>query len=439
MKISHVKISNVLGIDELEFSPGGFTTISGPNGTGKTSILSAIKSVTGRGHDATLLRKGAEQGEVVLVLEDGVSLRERVTADKTTRDVLKDGKPLKKPGDTLQSLTDALSVNPVEFLRAPAKDRVKVLLETMPIEVDLEHLSKISGINVAKSNAHPLALIDTVRKQVYDDRTGTNRAIKEKEATINQLTIGMPEAPGGVDGDEDSLSAEVKLADDTRATELDRINTKLLGIQQSNADKKAQLRAETQLKIDALNAELQAKIAAEDAEFERIKGLAGKQREKALQLHADTTAPLNAALAVIRANRDAAAKREQTKKVIEQMGEDKEALEADAASQTKALDAIDAYKDELLASMPIPGLTVQDGEVYLDGIAFDRVNTAKQVEVAFQIAKLRAGDLAVCCLDGLELLDAEHLAELETQAEESDMQVFITRVSERGEFAIGTK
>lgn len=61
MKIAHVKISNILGIAELEFTPAGFNEISGPNGTGKTSVLEAIKAALSTGHDATLLRKGAER------------------------------------------------------------------------------------------------------------------------------------------------------------------------------------------------------------------------------------------------------------------------------------------------------------------------------------------------------------------------------------------
>jgi hypothetical protein len=71
-------------------------------------------------------------------------------------------------------------------------------------------------------------------------------------------------------------------------------------------------------------------------------------------------------------------------------------------------------------------------------VAFDRLNTAQQVSIAFQIAKLRAGALAVCCLDGLELLDSESLGELEKQAQESGLQVFVTRVSD-DDFAIETK
>jgi DNA repair exonuclease SbcCD ATPase subunit len=71
MHISKVKITNILGIDELEFQPGQFNAFTGGNGSGKTSALEAIKAALKGGHDATLLRNGADKGEVVLVLDDG--------------------------------------------------------------------------------------------------------------------------------------------------------------------------------------------------------------------------------------------------------------------------------------------------------------------------------------------------------------------------------
>ena len=86
MQISHLTIRNILGIDELELSPQGFTQISGPNGTGKTSVLEAIKSALSAGHDATLLRHGAEKGEIVLVLDDGLEVTKTVKPSASTTD-----------------------------------------------------------------------------------------------------------------------------------------------------------------------------------------------------------------------------------------------------------------------------------------------------------------------------------------------------------------
>lgn len=438
MRIAHLKISNILGVAELEFSPGGFNEISGKNGQGKTSVLEAIKSVLEGGHDASLLRQGEEAGEIVLVLDDHTQIRKRVTEKSSPVEVVQNGQKQKRPGDLIKELTDMLSVNPVDFLRAPKKNRVQVLLDTMPIDLDAEKLSEIAGIPVhADESSNALGVIDMVRKQVFDDRTGTNRAIKEKEATINQLQLAMPDAPGGVTGSEDELRAKVEAATSQKDAELDRIRTKLDGIKSANQTKIDEIRTETQRLIDEIKAKGLAEVEAIQAEERRIEGLAGQQREKAIQSHTDTVTPINQALASIRGNREAHAKREQALETINSMEKELEGLIDDADKQTKAITAIDKYKVELLDALPIPGLEVRDGEIYRDGVQFDRLNTAQQVDIAVEIAKLRAGDLGVVCVDGLELLDKAAFEAFRDRCLESGLQLFVSRVSDQ-EFQVKT-
>lgn len=437
MKIAHVRISNILGIQELEFTPEGFTEVSGPNGAGKTSVLEAIKSAIQGGHDATLLRQGAEKGEVVLVLDDGTEIRKRVTDKSSPLEVLQDGKKVPRPTDALKALTDMLSVNPVDFLRAPKKDRVRVLLDTMPIKVDAARLEQIAGVPVEVTDENGLAAIEAVRKQVYDDRTGTNRAVKEKDATINQLRLAMPAAPGGVEGNEAELRAKVEDANQARDAEMERIREKLAGIQRDNQTKIDAIREDVQAKIDAIKAEGLAKVEAIQNEEREIERKAGAQRERTIQKHTDAIAPLNQALASITANREAHAKREQALLTVEQMEKELVDLQQDADNQTKALGEIDKYKDELLNSMPIPGLEVRDGEVFRNGITFDRLNTAQQVDIAVEIAKLRAGELGVICVDGIEALNSQAFAEFRERALESGLQLFVSRVSDE-EFSVKT-
>lgn len=422
MLISHIKINSILGIDQLEFSPKGFTQISGPNGTGKTSVLEAIKSVLNSGHDATLLRKGAEKGEVVLVLDDGMELSKSVTASGSTTTVRRDGKKIARPAEAIKALTDSLSVNPVDFLLAPKKDRVKALLEAMPLEADTEHLSELAGFPVkAQPGLHALHVINMVYQQVYDERTGTNRAVREKDATIKQLEAAVPPAPQGVEGGEDELEAQVNAAISTKNTTLARIEAKLTG-----------LRDDANAQIEAIRTKAQADIDAVKEGLAEQEAKAAAARERANTSCADTVAPLRQQLAIIRNDREAAGRRKQTLDTIATMRTELETLTADAAAQTQALDAIEQYKNELLNSLPIPGLEVRDGEIYRNGVPFDRLNTAQQVEVAVEISKLRAADLGVVCVDRIECLDSDSLAEFKAAALESGLQLFITRVADEG-------
>ena len=427
MKISHISIKNILGVAELELSPEGFTEISGPNGTGKTSILEAIKSVLETGHDATLLRKGSDKGETVLVLEDGTELSKTVTATGSTSTVRRDGKKVTRPAEAIKALTDMLSVNPVDFLRAPKKDRVRVLLESMPIEADNARLSELAGIPVAAApGSHALHVIQQVHTTVYDARTGTNRAVREKRATIGQLEAAVPPLPQGVQGDEAELVESIGNAQATRDNKLARIANKLNG-----------LKDEADAKIDAIRAKAQAEIDAVNADIMEQRTRAAAAREKAQTECAETLAPLNTQLQVIRNDREANGRRQQTLDTIETLRTELELLEAEAAQQTQALTDIEAYKAELLSGLPIPGVEVLDGEIYREGVQFDRLNTAQQVDIAVEIAKLRAADLGIVCVDRIECLDAASLEEFRRRALESGLQLFVTRVSD-DDFSIHT-
>lgn len=439
MKINHVKISNILGIGELEFEAGKFVEISGANGQGKTSVLEAIKAATQGGHDATLLRKGADKGEIVLVLDSGSTISKRVNASSSPLTVTDSyGAKAKRPTDVLKAITDLMSVNPVDFLRAPKKDRVRVLLETMPLQADTEKLTEITGIKIeAQPDVHALAVIGHVRKQVFDDRTGTNRAVKEKEATINQLRLAMPDAPAGVTGSEDELTAQMDDARTTKDAELNRISAKLDGIKSESQQKIDAIKTEAQARIDAIRTEAQAAITAEQVRLADIESKASQQRERTIAKFTDAAGPINEAISAIRNNRGAAAKREHALETVAKMEEELADLKEDAERQTASLDAIDAYKIQLLASLPIPGLEVVDGELFRDSVPFDRLNTAQQVDIAVEIAKLRAGELGVICVDGVELLDSAAFDAFRERAIESGLQLFVSRVSDE-EFQVKT-
>jgi hypothetical protein len=113
--------------------------------------------------------------------------------------------------------------------------------------------------------------------------------------------------------------------------------------------------------------------------------------------------------------------------------------EAESLSLTDGLGRLEALKGELLKTLPIKGYEVRDGQDYKDGIPFERVNKAKQVAVALQVAKLLAKDLRLVCVDNLECLDADTFAAFEKAAlSNQDFQFVVTRVTE-GPLAIETK
>lgn len=440
MKIQKVTARNIMGLQHLEFTPKeGFNEISGRNGSGKTSLLEVIKAGTGGAVDATLLRHGETEGEIVLLMDDNsTAIRKTITADGSKTAIKRDGKTISKPGEALRALTDLMSVNPVDFLRAPKKDRVKVLLESMPLVADNEEISKRAGMKVVyPEGTHALIAIGSTYQSIFEARTGTNRAIKEKEGTITQLRDTVPDAPGGIEGDENDLNAKLDTARSAHATQANRIGDKLRGLNEKYHEDVSAKRAVATEKIQELRDQIAAHQAEAEAGVAALTTEITSQREKAAAASvnndkalADARQPIDAALTSIRGNRDLVAKRQASLDLVEQMVDEAATLQEEADGQTAALNSLEAYKSELLDKLPIPGLEVKNGEVYRNGVHLDRLNTAQQVEIAVEIAKLRAGELGVICVDGIELMDTEHYEALKAQCEESGLQFFVTRVAD---------
>ena len=108
---------------------------------------------------------------------------------------------------------------------------------------------------------------------------------------------------------------------------------------------------------------------------------------------------------------------------------DVDASELDAMSRrlTAALDALDARRRAMAADLPIQGLEVVDKEIRLDGIPYDHLNTAKQIELAVKIACLRSNekDLPLVKVDGAEALGDESFDLFVKYLNKENAQAFI--------------
>jgi DNA repair exonuclease SbcCD ATPase subunit len=471
MRISRLKIRNLLGIEELEFNAGKFVHIAGPNGSGKSSVLEAIKAVFKGGHDATILRTGTDKGEIVFELDDGTEITKIVREHTSDLKIRRPGsnKPLPKPKELLDNLVDQLSNNPIEFLlERDEKRRVDVLLETMPIVVDLPRLQQISGVSLPPNaeHMHMYQLFDHVHTTVYEDRTGTSRAVDEKKKTIIQLTQAMPALPEGVVGGELELEAKLVEIDANKDLSLTEVHEKLTtysnavqaNIATVTAAHDESIRkyqdamdseiAELQKLLDQKRSEKLANIARMRAEQSsavtelqnRISTTTARADAKRLEIkksHQEARGPVEAQLNILRSNRDMAARRAQTQETIKALEAELKQLEADVERQNRALDAINAYKSEVLQNLPIPGLEVRAGKIYRNGVVFNRLNLEQRMNIGIEIAKLRAGDLGVVCVDGIEAFDSAHFEEFKRQANNTDLQFIVTRVSDHP-FAIST-
>jgi hypothetical protein len=127
-----------------------------------------------------------------------------------------------------------------------------------------------------------------------------------------------------------------------------------------------------------------------------------------------------------------------TKEIIAATKKEADQLEATSAKYTHVIGQLEQLKAQLLGKLPIDGLSVVDGDILIGGIPFDRINTARKVQMAIEVAKLRCGNLPLIAVDGIEALDSETFRIFAQEAEKSGCQFIVARVTD-GEFGVETK
>lgn len=441
MRIVRLRAREFLGIEEVELSPGRATTvISGKNDTGKTSILKSFLAVFGGGSDVRLLRNGAESGEVLVDFDDGSSGRLRVTRDGVTRDAVgPDGKKIKSPTKYLSDLADGVALNPLAILRANPKQRVACLIETVPVSVSADEITRATGFPFVPNGdeRNGFDLIERLRKHFYDERTGVNAQITSKIKTIGELEQTLPE--GSVDvgdlaalrKDKEQLVAEQEAqkgkASRARA-EAER------QIASGSEAKRTELREKANIAIRAIEAQLAQDLASVDEKAKGFRTAAeAAEREVLDQVAAafsERLADLSAQIAAAEERQKAADRAASTREAIAKYRAEETELRKQVVGFEAALKGIDDLKATLVSRVPIKGLEVRDGEIYLNGVALDHLNEEKQIRFALKLASLRMGDLPLVVIDGAEALDSEHQELYRKTAADMGIQLIMTATTD---------
>lgn len=424
MNIQKIKIANLLGIEELEFDPGRFTLIEGRNGSGKTSVLESIKHALNGGHDARLLRNGSDKGEIVLILDDGVQLTKTVTPSKSDIKIFdKDGNRINKPQTYIDRLIDMLSVNPVQFLTSDKKNRVNYLLEAIPMKLTKDQLEKslngMSGRVKDDLSGHALEAIGRIYKQFYDERTGVNRALKEKSATMTQLK----ESVSGLCFSTDEIKEKLLILENKKS---DMETKKSLFLEQAVQSRVRKLDQEEERFQDEIN---RLRLEHEENKME-IHNCFDNQKEEIQSKFDDKYIPLLNELTKLKEQQKQYDSHEKTRELLEQFEQECLKLKEETEKLSGALNGLDNLKESLLRDLPVNGLEIKDGEIFCKDIVFDKLNTAEQVKIAVEVAKLRANELGIICVDGIERLDKETFDEFKCKAIESGLQMIVTRVGD---------
>jgi hypothetical protein len=419
MRIKEVTITNVCGIEHIEFKVGNLTVLSGANSVGKTSIIRAIASCFDGGWDPELIRKGEEKAEVLITLDNGTTIRKRITQKGATLDVrTSDGLKVAKEQTYVSSIASGISFDPLRLVTADKKERTKFLLSVMPIEVSLKDIQAAVGAVPIPAGLPAVTDLDglkSVRDAVFEARSVTNRAERDAEGTVKALSASIPEGDG-----KDWLKEAREL--EAEKIDIERQITEAQSLAQEEAV--------------ATAAKISAKFQAE------IFALQRKEQEEIAQIHTnkatvlrqidDTAKPererLAGEIATARANADAQQRAAGAREQIEKMRLRIREKSLEGLRATRALEALDKLRQAKLDALPIPGVEIREGEIFVEGVPFDKLNTGAQFTLSFQIAALANSSFLVA--DRAECLDPDTWQAFEAAAKQSGFQVMVARVSD---------
>lgn len=387
VKIRQLEIENVKRIKAVTLTPteNGLTVIGGRNGQGKTSVLDAIAWALGGNKlkPSESQRIGsAAPPSIHIELSNGLVVERK---GKSSALHVIDPSGQKAGQQLLDSFIEKLALNLPKFMDARNDEKAETLLQ-------------IIGVG------DKLAVLDRQEKSLYNQRLEVGRIADRKKKHAEEMAW-YPDAP----------------AEPVSASELIQRQQAILaknGENQRKREKEAhynKVLAEAQIAFDRAKAAL--KQAEQDCVTAR-KAAENLQDESTAELEQDI-ANIDAINTKVRANAEKNRVQAEADELAGQYGDLTQQIESVKEQRIKLLDSAD---------MPLPGLSVQDGELTYNGQKWDCMSGAEQLQVATAIVRKLNPDCGFVLMDKLEQMDPETLAAFGQWLEGEGLQVIATRV-----------
>ena len=124
MHVTKIKIKNLYGIKEYE-SDGGSAELTGENGTGKSSVIDAIRyALTNKSDRKYIVRNGETEGEILIETDTGLRINRKARTNQADyKSVKQNGREVGSPESFLRDIFSPLQLSPVEFLEKTEKEQ----------------------------------------------------------------------------------------------------------------------------------------------------------------------------------------------------------------------------------------------------------------------------------------------------------------------------
>ena len=395
VKINKLEIENVKRVKAVTIEPtsNGLTILGGNNNQGKTSVLDAIAWALGgnKYKPSKPARDGSMNPPTLrLELSNGLIVERK---GKNSDLKVTDPSGQKAGQQLLDSFVEELALNLPKFIESSAKDKANTLLQIIGVGDKLWEL-------------------DRKEERLYNERRAIGQIADQKKKYAAEQPQ-YPEAPNELVSIADLIHEQQEILARNGENARKRQN-------RENIVNEMHL-SEARLK------QLKEQLDQEEAVHDKLMGDYVEANKSIEDLVDEPTEEIENSIANIE---------EINRKVRANL--DKEKAEEDAKQYKSQYDNLSAeiqkVRDErtsLLdsADLPLPGLSVEDGELVFEGQKWDNMSGSQQLRVSTAIVRKLKPECGFVLLDKLEQMDIPTLTEFGKWLESEGLQAIATRVS----------
>ncbi|MEJ8789156.1 AAA family ATPase [Dorea sp. ICN-14282] len=409
LKINKLEIENVKRIKAVKIEPtlNGLTIVGGNNNQGKTSVLDSIAWALGG--EKYRPSEAQRHGSLIppnlhIVMNNGLVVERK---GKNSSLKVTDPKGNKGGQQLLNEFVEQLALDLPKFMEASGKEKAETLL-------------KIIGVG------DQLSVLDKEEKELYNQRLAIGQIADQKKKYADEQ-VYYPEAPKELVSPSDLIKQQQEI----------------LARNGENQRKRDRLNSITQTKHNLFD-----EMQRIDKNIEILK----KQKESILSDYNNAVKDEEIAMKTVTELQDeSTAELEESIANIEETNRkvranlDKDKAEEDAleyknqyAALTQKIEDKRKAKTDLLnsAELPLPELSVKDGELIYKGQKWDNMSGSDRMKVSTAIVRKLNPKCGFVLLDKLEQMDMQTLNEFGAWLEQEGLQAIATRVSTGDECSI---
>lgn len=473
MKASKIIIKNLYGISEKQLG-GKSVELIGENGTGKTSVIDAIRyALTNRSDRDYIVRNGEREGEIIIETDTGLMIdRKARTEQSDYKSVKQNGNIVPSPEAFLRDIITPLQLQPIEFMRMGKKEQNAIILNMIDFPWNMETIREWFGeipqdINYEQNILAVLNDIQAENGTYFQSRQDVNRDIRAKKSVVEDIKKALPVDYDGSQWENINVGELYTQIEKIRKSNEQIEKAKRL--KEGHDGKIRSFEADREIALSALNTEITNKGNSIDTQLAALKekimslekekqGLESIRDDRAKVIRSgfnENVAKYEAEIAAYEeyADKDPQPvdellkKAEETEKMKSHINEwrrmlslqeDIRELSLKSASYTEKIEKARNLPGEILekASIPIRGLSVKDGIPLINGLPVSNLSEGEKLDLCIDVAIQNPSGLQIILIDGVEKLSTEMRERLYSKCDEKGLQYIATRTTDDKELIV---